>query len=152
QAAHVAGIVHRDIKPANILMLKDGTPKLADFGLAKQISSPGRQAGEGLTSTGAVMGTPYYMAPEQAAGRIHDIGPAADVYALGAVLYECLTGRPPFKAAGVAETLRQVLQDDPVPPRRLNGQVPRDLETVCLKCLHKDPKRRYAAAEALADD
>ncbi|MFL5339043.1 MAG: protein kinase domain-containing protein [Gemmataceae bacterium] len=152
QAAHAAGIVHRDIKPANILMLKDGTPKLADFGLAKQMAGPGDQAAEGITSTGAVMGTPYYMAPEQAAGHTHAVGPAVDVYALGAVLYECLTGRPPFKAAGVAETLRQVLHDDAVPPRRLNGQIPRDLETVCVKCLHKDPKRRYATAETLADD
>jgi WD40 repeat protein len=144
-AAHTKGVLHRDLKPANVLLAEDGTPKVTDFGLAKKLGEAGR------TATGAVMGTPSYMAPEQAGGN-KEIGPAADVYALGAILYECLTGRPPFKAATLLDTLAQVLADDPVPPRRLQPKVPRDLETVCLKCLHKEPARRYASAEALADD
>jgi WD40 repeat protein len=146
-AAHEAGVVHRDLKPANVLLATDGTPKVTDFGLAKQV-----EGGAGVTHSGAVLGTPNYMAPEQARGEGKHIGPAADVWALGAVLYECLTGRPPFVAETPVDTLLQVIADEPVPPRRLNPRVPRDLETITLKCLQKEPRKRYASALALADD
>jgi eukaryotic-like serine/threonine-protein kinase len=145
-AVHAKNVLHRDLKPANVLLAEDGTPKITDFGLAKKLDEAGR------TVTGAVMGTPSYMAPEQAGGRSKDLTAAADIYALGAILYECLTGRPPFRAATPLDTLVQVVSDDPVPPQQLNPQVPRDLETICLKCLRKEPPKRYATAADLADD
>src|SRR5262249_7291165 len=137
----------RGPKPANQLPRGGGTPKISDFGIARRL-----QGDDGLTRTGAVVGTPGYMAPEQACGTAGSVGPAADVYGLGAVLYELLTGRPPFHAGTDLETLRQVRAEEPVPPSRLNPQVPRDLETVCLKCLRKEPHRRYPSAAALAGD
>lgn len=167
--AHEHGIVHRDLKPANILISGIGlrtsdttpqqsqlevrsakseirNPKITDFGLARRLDMPGH------TKTGEILGTPSYMAPEQASGMSLHVGPAADVYALGAVLYECLTGRPPFLASFPAATLLQVLSDEPVTPSRLARGVPRDLETICLKCLQKEPRKRYASALALAED
>jgi serine/threonine-protein kinase len=147
QEAHRRGIVHRDLKPANVLLTTDGTPKISDFGLAKRMDDPA-----GLTSSGAVLGTPGYMAPEQAAGEAREVGPAADIHALGAILYELLTGRPPFRAATPLETVQQVISEEATPPRLLVPRIPRDLETICLKCLHKDPGRRYPDAAALAED
>lgn len=146
-AAHRAGIIHRDLKPSNILFDSDGTPKVTDFGLAKRL-----ERDDGQTQTGQVMGTPSYMAPEQARGQTWQVGPLADVYALGAIFYEMLTGRPPFKGTSPAETVYLVVNEDLVPPSRLQPKVDRDLETICLKCLAKEPGRRYESAEALADD
>jgi serine/threonine-protein kinase len=145
--AHQNGFVHRDLKPANILLTADGTPKVTDFGLVRRL-----ECEEGLTLSGVLLGTPSYMAPEQAWGDKSAIGPATDVYALGAILYELLTGRPPFRGETATATLHQVVADEPVPPGRLNPAVPRDLETICLKCLRKVPAERYADAAALADD
>jgi tetratricopeptide (TPR) repeat protein len=169
--AHGQNVVHRDLKPGNILLdgpetgsgteaptLHDSrtntptpppelSPKITDFGLAV-----GRDQSSGLTRQGQILGTPSYMAPEQAIGKTDEAGPAVDIYALGAILYECVTGRPPFLAETELETLRQVTEQDPPPPRELQPNVPRDLETVCLKCLHKDPAKRYPTAGALADD
>lgn len=145
--AHVEGVVHRDLKPANILIDKNGQPRLTDFGLAKRV-----EGDSNLTQTGQIVGTPSYMPPEQASGRSDAVGPLSDVYSVGAILYCLLTGRPPFQAATPLDTLLQVLEKDPVSPRQLNSSVPRDLETICLKCLEKDARKRYTSARELGAD
>jgi WD40 repeat protein len=146
-AAHQQQVVHRDLKPENVLLTVDGTPKITDFGLAKRLDTA-----QSLIGSGALVGTPPYMAPEQARGQSRAVGPATDVYALGAMLYEALTGRPPFQAATLLETLEQVINRDPVAVRQLQPQVARDLETICHKCLEKDPARRYHRTADLAED
>jgi tetratricopeptide (TPR) repeat protein len=145
--AHRRGVVHRDLKPANVLLTADGAPKVTDFGLAKRIDG---QAGQ--TRHGEILGTPSYMAPEQARGDNASVGPRTDVYALGAILYELLTGRPPFCGETVWDTLEQVVRREPAPPRQLAPRAPRDLETICLKCLRKEPARRYGSGAEMADD
>jgi WD40 repeat protein/tetratricopeptide (TPR) repeat protein/tRNA A-37 threonylcarbamoyl transferase component Bud32 len=147
QYAHEQGIVHRDLKPANVLLTSAGAPKITDFGLAKRLDTD-----SGQTHTGQVMGTPSYMAPEQAAGDVRAIRPAADVHALGAILYELLTGRPPFRGASVLETLEQVRGQEPLAPSQLQPKTPRDLDTICMRCLRKDPAKRYRSAGELAED
>ena len=145
--AHEQGVLHRDIKPSNVLLDKTGQVRITDFGLAKRIGSDAD-----LTRQSQVLGTPEYMSPEQAQGHHDDLGPAADVYSLGALLYTLLTGRPPFRSENWMTTLKQVVERDPISPRDLNPEIDRDLETVTLKCLEKEPQRRYVSAQALADD
>jgi serine/threonine-protein kinase len=144
---HKRGIVHRDLKPSNILLDEFGRPRVTDFGLAKMLDADGT-----VTGAGAIVGTPGYMSPEQAAGRVKHVGPLSDVYSLGAILYELLTGRPPFDGESPLDTLVQVIEAEPEPPHRFNSKIPRPLEAICLRCLEKDPERRYPSAQALAED
>lgn len=145
--AHGHGILHRDLKPANVLLTTDGVPKITDFGLAKKLEGDSSQ-----TKDGSIMGTPSYMAPEQARGELKQLGPSADIYSLGAMLYEMLVGRPPFLGSSPFDTIMQVIKEEPVPPSRLIPKLPPDVETICLKCLQKEPAKRYASAELLAED
>jgi serine/threonine-protein kinase len=149
--AHQNGVLHRDLKPSNILLTREGEPQISDFGLAKQLSTSW-DAPE-VTRSGQIIGTPAYMAPEQAGGSSGDkVGPAADVYALGTIFFEMLTGRKPFEGDHGLEVLMRIKSEEPTPPRRLRPEIPRELDSVCLKCLNKDPARRYPTAAALAED
>ncbi len=154
--AHEQGIIHRDLKPSNILIDADGQPLVGDFGLAKRMDvargAEQSPTAEALTRTGAILGTPSYMSPEQAAGSRGTVGPASDIYSLGAILYQCLTGRPPFQAASALDVVMMVLEQDPVLPRALNPRADPDLEMIALKCLQKPAELRYKSAAALADD
>jgi serine/threonine-protein kinase len=145
--AHQRGILHRDLKPANILIDAKGEPHVTDFGLAKRLDVE-----SDMTLSGAVLGTPHYMAPEQAQGKVKQLSAAADIYSLGAILYQLLTGRPPFQADTPLEVMRKAIEQEPARPSSIQKHIDRDLETICLKCLEKDPKRRYGSAEALAED
>jgi len=145
--AHEQGVIHRDLKPSNIIISNDGRPMVMDFGLAKEVDVEG-----GLTQSGTALGTPQYMSPEQASGASRDVGPVSDVYALGAVLYEMLTGRPPFVADNIMSLLNAVVGEDPVPPRMVDPRIPRDAEVICLKCLEKELGRRYQSAKELRED
>ena len=144
---HRRGVLHRDLKPHNILIDEHGQPHVADFGVAKRLTDDAQ-----MTRTGTVIGTPAYMSPEQAAGKTKEVTVAADVYSLGAILYEILTGRPPFEADSPVDVLRAVIEDEPVPPRQIDGHIDRDLETICLKCLDKDRRQRYRSAEELEQE
>src|SRR5262249_51065792 len=146
QHLHEQGIVHRDLKPSNILLDEQGQPYVTDFGLVKLLGS------SHVTSAGAILGTPAYMAPEQAIGRPEQVGPLCDVYSLGAILYELLTRRAPFHSETALDTLVQVIESEPTRPRMLNPALPSRLEMICLKCLEKDPAERYPCAAAVADD
>src|SRR6266516_4785142 len=154
QYAHDHGVLHRDLKPSNVLIDHAGQPRIIDFGLAKRLSSDPQLSAinDPLTRTGHVLGSPNFIPPEQAAGKRGAIGPHSDIYSLGALLYHLLTAQPPFSAATAHEIVHQVLNSEPVGPRSLNPRVPRDLETICLKCLEKDPHRRYRTAQELADE
>ncbi|MFO0864255.1 MAG: protein kinase [Gemmataceae bacterium] len=144
---HAHGVIHRDIKPSNILVDAHGIPYVTDFGLAKILTGDSQH-----TASGAIVGTPCYMSPEQAAGKSKHVGPKSDVYGVGAVLYECLVGRPPFREETPLDTLVQVIEGEPQEPRSIDASIPRDLELICIRCLEKNPDARYASAEALADD
>ena len=154
QYAHQRGVLHRDLKPSNVLIDHAGQPRIIDFGLAKRLNSDPQLStlNDQLTLTGQLLGSPNFIPPEQAAGKRDAIGRHSDIYSLGAILYHLLTSRPPFVAATAHETVHQVLNTEPASPRSLNPSVPRDLETICLKCLQKEPHRRYCTAQELADE